>query len=174
MENKENKKEKNDKSKIIIAILVFLVIIAGILIIWKILLKHTEENIINDISEELLNKSIASGNSADINNVIITNEGIKVNVSPKIIEEREFGKYVIKDMNISAQNGKSTITFTIINNSNSNISNKDFTVKFLNNKGKEIGKVTSKIENLEAQKEQIVYVYSESDLSNAYSFSFKM
>ena len=174
MENKENKKEKNDKSKIIIAILVFLVIIAGILIIWKILLKHTEENIINDISEELLNKSIASGNSADINNVIITNEGIKVNVSPKIIEEREFGKYVIKDMNVSAQNGKSTITFTIINNSNSNISNKDFTVKFLNNKGKEIGKVTSKIENLEAQKEQIVYVYSESDLSNAYSFSFKM
>ena len=174
MENKENKKEKNNKVKIIIAIVIILVIIAGILIIWKFLPKHVEENIINDISEELLNKSTASGNSADINNVIITNEGIKVNVSPKIIEEREFGKYVIKDMNVSAQNGKSTITFTIINNSNSNISNKDFTVKFLNNKGKEIGKVTSKIENLEAQKEQIVYVYSESDLSNAYSFSFKM
>ena len=174
MENKENKKEKNNKVKIIIAIIVFLIIIVAVLVIWKFLPKNTEENIINDISEELLNKSTASGNSADINNVIITNEGIKVNVSPKIIEEREFGKYVIKDMNVSAQNGKSTITFTIINNSNSNISDKDFTVKFLNNKGKEIGKVTSKIENLEAQKEQIVYVYSESDLSNAYSFSFKM
>ena len=174
MENKENKKEKNNKSKIIIAIVVFLVIIAGILIIWKILPKHTEENIINDISEELLNKSTASGNSADINNVIITNEGIKVNVSPNMIEEKNFGKYTIKDMNISSQNGKSTITFTIINNSNNNIDNKEFKLELLDNKGKKIDTISSTIETLEANKEQIVYVYTENDISNSYSYKFKM
>ena len=174
MENKENKKEKNNKVKIIIAIIVFLVIVAGILIIWKILPKHAEENIINDISEELLNKSTASGNSADISNVIITNEGIKVNVSPNMIEEKVFGKYTIKDMNISSQNGKSTITFTIINNSNNNIDNKEFKLELLDNKGKKIDTISSTIETLEANKEQIVYVYTDNDISNSYSYKFKM
>ena len=174
MEKKENKKEKNNKVKIIIAIILLLVIIVGILIIWKFLPKHTEENIINDISEELLNKSIASGNSADISNVIITNEGIKVNVSPNMIEEKVFGKYTIKDMNISSQNGKSTITFTIINNSNNNIDNKEFKLELLDNKGKKIDTISSTIETLEANKEQIVYVYTENDISNSYSYKFKM
>ena len=174
MENKENKKEKNNKVKIIIAIIVFLVIVAGILIIWKILPKHAEENIINDISEELLNKSTVSGNSADISNVIITNEGIKVNVSPNMIEEKVFGKYTIKDMNISSQNGKSTITFTIINNSNNNIDNKEFKLELLDNKGKKIDTISSTIETLEANKEQIVYVYTDNDISNSYSYKFKM
>ena len=174
MEKKENKKEKNNKVKIIIAIIVFLVIVAGILIIWKFLPKQTGENIINDISEELLNKSTASGNSADISNVIITNEGIKVNVSPNMIEEKVFGKYTIKDMNVSSQNGKSTITFTIINNSINNIANKEFKLELLDNRGKKIDTISSTIETLEANKEQIVYVYTDNDISNSYSYKFKM
>ena len=170
---KQNEKKGFNK-KIIIYIAVIIVILAIIaFIIFKFMPIKRGENIVKDISQDLIDKSNEAGNSSDLNNVIITNEGIKVNVSDKIYEEKNVKDFIIKEMSISSQSGNTTIVFTIVNNSKEAIKDKEYTIKFLTNTGKEISKVSGIIENLDVGTEQLVYLYSDNDLSNSFDYEFK-
>ena len=108
-----------------------------------------------------------------MNNVIVTSEGIKVNISDKMFEERTFGKFTVSNVSLSAQSGRTIITVTVKNGSSSPLTNKEFTLTLLNSKGKEIGKVTGIIDSLEVGSQTVVYINADSDLSNAYNYTVK-
>ena len=159
-----------NKKIIFINIIILVVISLSILKTIKI---NEKENKIKNIFQSLINKTTSTENNSNMNNVIITNEGIKVNVSPKIYEQKKIKNITVKDMNISSQNDNTTIIFTIVNNSNKELLNVDYTIKFITNTGKLIEKVTGTISKIDANSEQFIYLKRDTDLSNAYDYNFK-
>lgn len=167
-------KVKNGNRKLIKkTVLLIILLVVVVFIICKLILKGKEKNIIINISQSLINKTTSTENNSNMNNVIITNEGIKVNVSPKIYEQKKIKNITVKDMNISSQNDNTTIIFTIVNNSNKELLNVDYTIKFITNTGKLIEKVTGTISKIDANSEQFIYLKRDTDLSNAYDYNFK-
>lgn len=176
----ENKKaEKKNSGKGLKIFLIILIIVIVIALVAALCIKflgnkvETGEDIVSDIDQELVSKSNAAGNLADMNNVIVTSEGIKVNISDKMFEERTFGKFTVSNVSLSAQSGRTIITVTVKNGSSSPLTNKEFTLTLLNSKGKEIGKVTGIIDSLEVGSQTVVYINADSDLSNAYNYNVK-
>lgn len=176
----QNKKSENKSSNkgLKIFLLVFILILIILLVVFFSIRflenkSNTGKDIINDIDEELINISTASGNLSDMNNVIITSEGIKVNVSEKMLEERRYDNFIVTNVNLSSQSGNSVITVTLKNDSKKKVENKEFTLILLNSQGKKIGETTGIIDSLEADMQTIVYINADSDLSNAYNYKIK-
>lgn len=64
-------------------------------------------------------------------------DGSKVNTSDKVSEDKKVGDVTIEKSNLVYENGMSKLTSKVTNNG-SDLENLEFTVKFLDNNGKEI------------------------------------
>lgn len=165
MENK-----KKNSIKILIVIVIFVIILG----IAYFIISKIGNGLISKSSSEVGIYSDEQGNNIlDTDNVIITNESVKVNISPKMIVEKKVKDYIVSDMSISAQAGKTTVSFKLVNNSEKQLKNKEYTIKFLNEKGRKIGQLTGVIENVGTSEETYIYAYCDGDYSNAYDYNIE-
>ena len=124
------------------------------------------------------NKKNANGNNKEVSENVQLGEfeqidanGIKVNVSSKLNEEKMYNGLKISNIKLSENNGETVLLADVENVSGSSI--EDFTtidVRFIDKEGNELGILTGLIKPLEVNEKTELNASITTDLANAYDF----
>lgn len=157
---KHGKKRSNFK-KIRIAISVIIIIIVFI-ICFKILSKKDIDNTENNEKEFVLYDS----SIADY--VKTSEEGTKINISPKINQDMKLNELDIKNIQLTCKNGITTLLADVFNNTNKDSEMKNINIKLLDENNKEIRTVSGYIPALKIGETTKLNVSMSSNLITAY------
>ncbi len=153
---------KNNKMIVIVTILVAILIIGVIVLcVYK---GKNKEKIGNNNKEST--KNVELGEFEQIND-----DGIKVNVSSKLNEEKTFNGLKISNIKLSENNGETVLLADVENVSGNKT--EDFTtidVRFIDKEGNELGTLTGLIKPLEANEKTELNASITTDLANSYDF----
>ena len=142
----KSKKRKLPKKKVILAtiILVIIIIIAYSITTKK---QKKQQEQINQLIEQSQELTITDSNLAEY--VKETNDGTKINISPKINETKTIDGLEITNIQITSSNGVTTLIADVKNNTDTATALKNVLVKFLDQNGKELVSVNGIIMPLE-------------------------
>lgn len=161
---KHGKKRSNFK-KIRIAISVIIIIMVFI-ICFKISSKKDIDNTENSENEFVLyNSSIADY-------VKQSEDGTKINISPKINQDMKLNELDIKNIQLTCKNGITTLLADVSNNTNKDSEMKNIKIKFLDENNKEIRTVSGYIPALKIGETTKLNVSMSSNLIIAYDIEF--
>lgn len=161
----KHEKKRSKFSKIRIAISVIIIIIVFI-ICFKILSKKDTDNTGNSENEFVLyNSSIADY-------VKTSEEGTKINISPKINQDMKLNELDIKNIQLTCKNGITTLLADVSNNTNKYSEMKNINIKFLDENNKEIRTVSGYIPALKIGETTKLNVSMSSNLIIAYDIEF--
>lgn len=161
----KHEKKRSKFSKIRIAISVIIIIIVFI-ICFKILSKKDTDNTENSENEFVLyNSSIADY-------VKKSEDGTKINISPKINQDIKLNELDIKNIQLTCKNGITTLLADVSNNTNKDSEMKNINIKFLDENNKEIRTVSGYIPALKIGETTKLNVSMSSNLIIAYDIEF--
>ena len=159
------KKNRSKFRKIRIATCVTIIIIVFIVCL-KILLKKDTDNTENSEKEFVLyNSSIADY-------VKESEDGTKINISPKINQDMKLNELEIKNIQLTCKNGITTLLADVSNNTNKDSEMKNINIKFLDENNNEIRTVNGYIPALKIGETTKLNVSMSSNLIIAYDIKF--
>lgn len=161
----KHEKKRSKFKKIIIAIPVIIIIIV-LIICFKILSKKDIDNIENSENEFVLY------NSTITDYVKQSEDGTKINISPKINQDMKLKELDIKNIQLTCKNGITTLLADVSNNTNKDIEMKNINIKFLDENNKEIRTVSGYIPALKIGETTKLNVSMSSNLIIAYDIEF--
>ncbi|MBR2857645.1 hypothetical protein IKE96_00230 [bacterium] len=153
---------KNNKMIVIVTILVAILII-GVIVLCVYKGKNKEKT--GDNNKEST-QNVELGEFEQIND-----DGIKVNVSSKLNEEKTFNGLKISNIKLSENNGETVLLADVENVSGNKT--EDFTtidVRFIDKEGNELGTLTGLIKPLEVNEKTELNASITTDLANSYDF----
>ncbi len=162
--------------KICIAIALIIVVIVVLALIFNKKNKDDElekPSYIDTLTPE--EKSLVKGNNANLDNVILTDSGDKVNVNPNINKEIELTDSIVVDkMQLMCSNKRTAFHANINNISNSIV--KKFTVKvdFLDENNNVIHSFEKEVPVITSNSKYILEYIVDQDISNAYDVNIKI
>ena len=157
-ESKSAKKSKlNIRSLILIVSVVLIVIVIVVLIIALNSGKNNEN--LNNVSKGDIGE-----------NVKLDENGDKVNVSSKLNSEKVFENYKVGNILLKTENGQTSFTADITNNSSSTVSAQLIYITFLDKSGNELSKMGVYIREIKAGEKISTKATTSKDLTNAYDF----
>ena len=160
------KKNRSKFRKIIIATCVTIIIIVLFIVCLKTLLKKDIDNTENSENEFVLyNSSIADY-------VKTSEDGTKINISPKINQDMKLNELDIKNIQLTCKNGITTLLADVFNNTNKDSEMKNINIKFLDENNKEIRTVSGYIPALKIGEITKLNVSMSSNLIMAYDIQF--
>ena len=158
-------KKRSKSKKIRIAISVIIIIIVFI-ICFKILSKKDIDNTENNEKEFVLYDS----SIADY--VKKSEDGTKINMSPKINQDMKLNELDIKNIQLTCKNGITTLLADVSNNTNKDSEMKNINIKLLDENNKEIRTVSGYIPALKIGETTKLNVSMSSNLIIAYDIEF--
>ena len=160
------KKNRSKFRKIRIATCVTIIIIVLFIICLKTLLKKDIDNTENSEKEFVLyNSSIADY-------VKESENGTKINISPKINQDMKLNGLDIKNIQLTCKNGITTLLADVSNNTNKDSEMKNINIQFLDEDNKEIRTVNGYIPSLKIGETTKLNVSMSSNLIIAYDINF--
>ena len=164
----KSKKRKLPMKKVILAtiILVIIIIIAYSITTKK---QKKQQEQINQLIEQSQELTITDSNLAEY--VKETNDGTKINISPKINETKTIDGFEITNIQITSSNGVTTLIADVKNNTDTATALKNVLVKFLDQNGKELVSVNGIIMPLEIGQSTKLNVSLSSNYVTAYDIN---
>ena len=147
---------------IIIGVIIIIACIVSANIFLKKEIKNTK---INENKFEVYDSSIADY-------VKQTNDGTKINISPKINQDMKLNELDIKNIQLTCKNGITTLLADVSNNTNKDSEMKNIKIKFLDENNKEIRTVSGYIPALKIGETTKLNVSMSSNLITAYDIEF--
>ena len=147
---------------IIIGVIIIIACIVSANIFLKKEIKNTK---INENKFEVYDSSIA-------NYVKQTNDGTKINISPKINQDMKLNELDIKNIQLTCKNGITTLLADIFNNTNKDSEIQHINIKLLDKENKEIRTVRGYIPALKIGETTKLNVSMSSNLITAYDIEF--
>ena len=154
------KKEKEKGVKLIHIILLVAIIIGGFFGI-KYFTKNAQEQDKTSVGQELSQEKY----------VKLFDDGVKLNTSAKLNEDRDFEGLKIKDVQLTYRNGVTNLLCNVENTSNNNLKMQDVEISFLDENGDVIYKMAGIIEDINAGETKQFNSSVTADFSNAYDFT---
>ena len=157
------KRSKFSKRKIAISVIIIIIVF---IICFKISSKKDIDNTENSENEFVLyNSSIADY-------VKTSEDGTKINISPKINQDMKLNELDIKNIQLTCKNGITTLLADVSNNTNKDSEMKNIKIKFLDENNKEIRTVSGYIPALKIGETTKLNVSMSSNLIIAYDIEF--
>ena len=147
---------------IIIGVIIIIACIVSANIFLKKEIKNTK---INENKFEVYDSSISDY-------VKQTNDGTKINISPKINQDMKLNELDIKNIQLTCKNGITTLLADVLNNTNKDSEMKNINIKFLDENNKEIRTVNGYIPSLKIGETTKLNVSMSSNLIIAYDIKF--
>ena len=155
-------KNRSKFRKIRIATCIIIIIIVLFIVCLKTILKKDIDNTENSENEFVLyNSSIADY-------VKTSEDGTKINISPKINQDMKLNELDIKNIQLTCKNGITTLLADVLNNTNKDSKIKNINIKFLDENNKEIRTVNGYIPSLKIGETTKLNVSMSSNLIIAY------
>ena len=159
-------KNRSKFRKIRIATCIIIIIIVLFIVCLKTILKKDIDNTENSENEFVLyNSSIADY-------VKTSEDGTKINISPKINQDMKLNELDIKNIQLTCKNGITTLLADVSNNTNKDSEMKNINIKFLDENNKEIRTVNGYIPSLKIGETTKLNVSMSSNLIIAYDINF--
>lgn len=165
------KKEIN-KKKIIILISVILVIIAVVIAI-KICFKKQGEKVVDNNYEGTVSEFESEIDITDTENSEIREDGMKINTSSKISEEREFNDTVIKNITIESTGDMAIFNAQVENNLGKDIEGYIIYISFLKKDGTVIDEVETFFPDIPDGETGIITATTPKDIATAYDIKIE-
>lgn len=159
----EKKRSKSKKIRIVIFVIIIIIVF---IICFKILSKKDIDNTENNEKEFVLYDS----SIADY--VKTSEDGTKINISPKINQDMKLNELDIKNIQLTCKNGITTLLADVSNNTNKDSEMKNINIKFLDENNKEIRTVSGYIPALKIGETTKLNVSMSSNLIIAYDIEF--
>ena len=166
--SKIKRRKSNYKKSLIIFIVVLIIIVLLIYFITSKKQKKQQEQI-NQLIEQSQELTITDSNLAEY--VKETNDGTKINISPKINETKTIDGLEITNIQITSSNGVTTLIADVKNNTDTATVLKNVLVKFLDQNGKELVSVNGIIMPLEIGQSTKLNVSLSSNYVTAYDIN---
>lgn len=160
------KENRSKRRKIKIAICGIIIIIIVFIVCLKIFLKKDTDNTKNSEKEFTL----YSSSIADY--VKESEDGTKINISPKINQDMKLNELDIKNIQLTCKNGITTLLADVSNNTNKDSEMKNINIKLLDEDNKEIRTVNGYIPALKIGETTKLNVSMSSNLIIAYDIKF--
>lgn len=163
------KKNRSKRRKIKIAICgILIIIIISIVSIGflKLFSKKDTKNTENSENEFVLY------NSTIADYVKTSEDGTKINISPKINQDRKLNELDIRNIQLTCKNGITTLLADVSNNTNKDSEIKNINIKLLDENNKEIRTVSGYIPALKIGETTKLNVSMSSNLIIAYDIKF--
>ena len=157
------KRSKSKKIRIVISVIIIIIVF---IICFKILSKKDIDNTENNEKEFVLYDS----SIADY--VKKSEDGTKINISPKINQDTKLNELDIKNIQLTCKNGITTLLADVSNNTNKDSEMKNINIKFLDENNKEIRTVSGYIPALKIGETTKLNVSMSSNLITAYDIEF--
>ena len=152
--------------KIRIATCIIIIIIVLFIVCLKILFKKNTKNTENSKNEFTLYDSLIADYVKQSEN------GTKINISPKINQDMKLNELDIKNIQLTCKNGITTLLADVLNNTNKDLEMKNINIKFLGENNKEIRTVSGYIPALKIGETTKLNVSMSSNLIIAYDINF--
>ena len=159
------KKNRSEFRKIRIAIFGIIIIIVFIGLL-KIIFKKDTKNTENSKNEFTLYDSTIADYVKQSEN------GTKINISPKINQDMKLNELDIKNIQLTCKNGITTLLADVLNNTNKDLAMKNINIKLLDENNKEIRTVNGYIPALKIGEITKLNVSMSSNLIMAYDIQF--
>ena len=169
--SKENKKmNKKGIITIIISILVILLIIVTGVIIYK-----NNSKVNNNQSGQQENQD-ETASLIDMNNTenAKIESGVKENTSENISKDRKLGNLSITDIKLSAQDGVTSFTATVKNNTSKDFAGGVAKITFTNKDGNTYAELEVYIPEMKTEATNSIDASTTADIANAYNFSIEL
>ena len=154
------------KRKVRKIIIIGVIIIIACIVSANIFFKKETNNInINENKLEVYDSSIADY-------VKQSEDGTKINISPKINQDMKLNELDIKNIQLTCKNGITTLLADIFNNTNKDSEIKHINIKLLNEENKEMRTVRGYIPALKIGETTKLNVSMSSNLITAYNIEF--
>lgn len=170
--SKENKKMNKKGIITIIAILVILLII-GVVI--GVIIYKNNSKVNNNQSGQQENQD-ETASLIDMNNTenAKIESGVKENTSENISKDRKLGNLSITDIKLSAQDGVTSFTATVKNDSNKDFAGGIVKISFTNKDGSNYAELEAYIPEIVAGGTNAINAGTTADIANAYDFTMEL
>lgn len=163
MSHVKKNRRKSRKIRITICGIIIIIVLIGLLkIVFKKDTKNTEDS---ENEFTLYNSSIADY-------VKESENGTKINLSPKINQDMKLNELDIKNIQLTCKNGITTLLADVLNNTNKDSEMKNINIKLLDENNKEIRTVSGYIPALKIGETTKLNVSMSSNLIRAYYIKF--
>ncbi len=168
--SKENK--KMNKKGIIIAILVILLVIG---VVTGVIIYKNNSKVNNNQSGQQENQD-ETASLIDMNNTenAKIESGVKENTSENISKDRKLGNLSITDIKLSAQDGVTSFTATVKNDSNKDFAGGIVKISFTNKDGSNYAELEAYIPEIVADGTNAINAGTTADIANAYDFTMEL
>ena len=98
---------------------------------------------------------------------------VSINISDEFKKEKEFQGMIIKDINISRENGITNLTANIENNTENKFEEREIKIIFQNEDNTQISILKTKLKTIEKGEKAELNIYTSLDLTSAYNFKIE-
>ena len=167
---KEKQKIKKSKSKeiiLLIAIIIIAIIVVGTIIY------QNNKNTQQEQQQETEQDSLSLIDMNNTENAKIES-GVKENTSENISKDRKLGNLSITDIKLSAQDGVTSFTATVKNDSNKDFAGGIVKISFTNKDGSNYAELEAYIPEIVAGGTNAINAGTTADIANAYDFTMEL
>ena len=168
MKEKQKIKKSNSKGIILlIAIIIIAIIVVGTIIY------QNNKNTQQEQQQETEQDSLSLIDMNNTENAKIEN-GVKENTSENIAKDRKLGNLSITDIKLSAQDGVTSFTATVKNDSNKDFAGGIVKISFTNKDGSNYAELEAYIPEIVAGGTNAINAGTTADIANAYDFTMEL
>ena len=168
MKEKQKIKKSNSKGIILlIAIIIIAIIVVGTIIY------QNNKNTQQEQQQETEQDSLSLIDMNNTENAKIEN-GVKENTSENISKDRKLGNLSITDIKLSAQDGVTSFTATVKNDSNRDFAGGIVKISFTNKDGSNYAELEAYIPEIVAGGTNAINAGTTADIANAYDFTMEL
>lgn len=168
MKEKQKIKKSNSKGIILlIAIIIIAIIVVGTIIY------QNNKNTQQEQQQETEQDSLSLIDMNNTENAKIES-GVKENTSENISKDRKLGNLSITDIKLSAQDGVTSFTATVKNNSNKDFAGGIVKISFTNKDGSNYAELEAYIPEIVAGGTNAINAGTTADIANAYDFTMEL
>ena len=168
MKEKQKIKKSNSKGIILlIAIIIIAIIVVGTIIY------QNNKNTQQEQQQETVQDSLSLIDMNNTENAKIES-GVKENTSENISKDRKLGNLSITDIKLSAQDGVTSFTATVKNDSNKDFAGGIVKISFTNKDGSNYAELEAYIPEIVAGGTNAINAGTTADIANAYDFTMEL
>lgn len=168
MKEKQKIKKSNSKGIILlIAIIIIAIIVVGTIIY------QNNKNTQQEQQQETEQDSLSLIDMNNTENAKIES-GVKENTSENISKDRKLGNLSITDIKLSAQDGVTSFTATVKNDSNKDFAGGIVKISFTNKDGSNYAELEAYIPEIVAGGTNAINAGTTADIANAYDFTMEL
>lgn len=168
MKEKQKIKKSNSKGIILlIAIIIIAIIVVGTIIY------QNNKNTQQEQQQETEQDSLSLIDMNNTENAKIES-GVKENTSENISKDRKLGNLSITDIKLSAQDGVTSFTATVKNDSNRDFAGGIVKISFTNKDGSNYAELEAYIPEIVAGGTNAINAGTTADIANAYDFTMEL